>query len=222
MKLSEAEELLPWAIAGTLSEDEARAVQAFIDSGEISPEIIAELEFLADTVQTVAEAEPKYNPAILKNVMSQLDQVPQAELAAPMQRAKQKPNLEKPGFIASVVDFLQWSTTPVWAKVTIAVQLSLLVGVIAIYSGTDNGVNDDGFQTAAGNIAGDFSVMFNPASSEADIRALLQQNNLTIVDGPSALGIYTLDAADNADLVAVQNLLQENPNVNYVQPVENQ
>ena len=221
MKLSEAEELLPWAIAGTLSEDEAKAVQAFIDNGDIKPETIAELEFLADTVQIVAKEEPKYNPAILNKVMSQLDSVEQdrvenVKVTVPKEVVKEA----QPGLFAAIAEFFQWSLTPAWAKVTIAAQLTLLLGVLAIFSFRDGAATDKGFITAAGDGKGDFRVMFNPNSTEADIRALLQQYNLTIVDGPSAINLYTLDAVENADKNSLQSLLSENSAINFVQPME--
>jgi hypothetical protein len=46
MNRQEAQELLPWFVAGTLNEDESRAVQAFIDSGEISKAELNELTCL--------------------------------------------------------------------------------------------------------------------------------------------------------------------------------
>jgi len=218
MTLNEAEELLPWAIAGTLSVEEAKAVQAFIDSGDISQEQIAELEFLSTTVKTVATEEPKYNPAILQNVMSQLDSVPQTHIDKPQRRVAQN-NPEKPGLFAGIAEFLQWSLTPAWAKVTIAAQLSLLVAVVAFYGMRDDTTAGVGYETAAGGRSGDFNVIFAPESSAADIGALLQQYRLTIIDGPSALGLYTLDAAENADLQVLQSQLSESSLTNYVQPL---
>lgn len=38
-------------------------------------------------------------------------------------------------------------------------------------------------------------IAFSPQATEAEIRQLLLENQLTIVEGPSALGIYKLSAA---------------------------
>ena len=42
-----------------------------------------------------------------------------------------------------------------------------------------------------------FRVVFNPEATEAAIRMLLRDVGATIVDGPSALGFYTLAFADD-------------------------
>ena len=223
MTLTEAEELLPWAIAGTLSEDEARAVQAFIDSGEISPEQIAELEFLADTVQTVAAEEPQFNPAVIKNIVAKVDSVPQIKVAVP-DFQRQARAVEKTGWLQKVADFLQLSLTPTWAKVTIAAQLSLIVGAVAIYYTQDQTTSNPNYGTAGGGPiklgAGDFSVIFAPTSTAADIGNLLNEYHLTIVAGPSSIGAYTVAAEKNTDIDALKATLSEKSIINYVLPVE--
>ncbi|NKB28552.1 MAG: hypothetical protein GKR99_13760 [Rhodobacteraceae bacterium] len=52
---------------------------------------------------------------------------------------------------------------------------------------------------------GRLRVAFQPTAPEAEIRALLLDKNLVIVDGPSALGLYTLAVEDAAvdDALAV-------------------
>ena len=69
MNRREAQELLPWHIAGTLSAEESQVVQAFIDSGEISSSEVEELSMFAETVASVGEQEPVYNPAILQRAI---------------------------------------------------------------------------------------------------------------------------------------------------------
>ena len=65
MNRQEAEELLPWFVAGALDAEETRAVQAFIDSGEISAEELESVSALATTVAASAADEPAYDPGIL-------------------------------------------------------------------------------------------------------------------------------------------------------------
>jgi len=55
------------------------------------------------------------------------------------------------------------------------------------------------------------TVAFNPAASEGAIRALLLQLDLVIVDGPSALGLYTVVAPDDAAREQALTALQAAP-----------
>ena len=51
----------------------------------------------------------------------------------------------------------------------------------------------------------ELQVVFTPDATEAEIRTLLFEAGATIVDGPSALGVYRLDAEDpDAALEALQ------------------
>ena len=52
MTRQEAEDLLPWFVNGTLSHEESRAVQAFIDSGEISQQEVEEVRLFAETFKS--------------------------------------------------------------------------------------------------------------------------------------------------------------------------
>lgn len=222
MKLSEAEELLPWCVAGTLSEEEARLVQAFIDSGDIPQEKVEALRQLADGVEAQVDNEPAYNPAILQRVMTQLDDIVQekGETEKVLQNSTSKITV-KPNLFERIATFMQWSLTPSWAKMTMAVQFSLLVAAVVAFSVSNKGSpTDGGFVTASGDTSGDLTVAFSPNASEADIRALLQQYHANIVAGPTALGMYTIDLADDTDIAATQAALQANAITTLVQPVQ--
>ncbi|MGD8418115.1 MAG: hypothetical protein PVH91_13740, partial [Pseudomonadales bacterium] len=65
----------------------------------------------------------------------------------------------------------------------------------------------------------DFSVSFAPGISEADVRTLLLKHRVSIVGGPSALGIYQIAAPRGADLDALAASLEASPLVVYLQPV---
>ena len=73
MNKQEAQELLPWFVAGTLSAEESRAVQAFVDSGEIASGELDEYALFAEAVQEQTEHEPVFRQTLLNDVMQQLD-----------------------------------------------------------------------------------------------------------------------------------------------------
>ena len=219
MNRREAEELLPWFVAGTLDSAESDAVQAFIDSGEIAKSQLEELALFAESVGETGAEEPAYNPAILTRAMQQLDQVEQAQPDEPLvvreaQHHQTTPDDSGSGWFASLLDRLQWTMTPPLARIAIGAQFALLVGLVVALGageGVVEGVDDGqgGYETVANlpPTAADLSVVFVPGTAETQIRKLLLDNQASIIAGPTALGVYTLDIADSFDLqVASANL----------------
>lgn len=237
MNRQEAEELLPWFVAGTLDDDEARAVQAFIDNGEISTETLDELSLFAQTVSERQADEPAYNPAILNKAMSQLDGITQQAPEVPVVvgevgrdggaggriEATDDAREASPGLIQRILDALQWASTPPMARVIVAGQFALLFGLaVMIATGTENAAPETEFGTVAGTPAileADLSMSFAPGTTEADLRALLLAHQLSIVGGPSALGLYTVAAAEGTDIDALVAALDASPLILFVQPV---
>ena len=94
-------------------------------------------------------------------------------------------------------------------KVAAVVLFGLVIAQTA-YFGYDRGTD---FELAGGEeaaVSADYSlrVAFAEDATEGDIRALLLDLNLVIVDGPSAIGLYTLAALDEAAREAALEALQ--------------
>lgn len=233
MNRQQAEELLPWFVAGTLEEEEARAVQAFIDNGEISSEALDELGLFAETVSERQASEPDYDPAILQKAMSQLDGITQEAPEVPVvvgevgsdggAGGRVRAPEDSPGLILRILDALQWSSTPPMARVVVAGQFALLFGLaVMIATGTDETMPDTEYGTVSGSqtaLGVDLSLSFVPGTTEADLRALLLEHQISIVAGPSALGLYQAAAAEGTDIDVLVATLDANPLVLYVQPV---
>lgn len=233
MNKQEAEELLPWFVAGTLDEEEARAVQAFIDNGEINTEELEELGRFARTVSERQASEPDYDPAILRKAMSQLDGITQEAPEVPVVVGEvgsdggaggrvHTPD-DGPGLIQRILDALQWSATPPMARVVLAGQFALLFGLaVMIASGPSETLPETGYGTVSGSqtaLGVDLSLSFVPGTTEADLRALLLEHQISIVSGPSALGLYQAAAPEGSDIDVLVATLDANPLVLYVQPV---
>lgn len=97
-----------------------------------------------------------------------------------------------------------------WRIATIAACLMLVVQT------TNNISQTDTYQTAGGKAEIQYkgqlmSVTFAPDATEQSIRKLLMEANASIVDGPSALGIYYLLVPGNAE--HSKNILKANSNV---------
>ncbi len=238
MNRREAEELLPWFVAGTLEEEEARAVQAFIDTGEISSNDLEELALFSETVAERQSSEPEFNPAILEKAMSQLDGITQEAPEVPVvvgevgrdagAGGRARDAEDTPGLLQRILNALQWSLTPPMARVALVGQFALLFGLaIMVATNTDTPKElpgEQSFETVSGTptmaaMTPDFSISVAPGVSEANFRALLVEHRVSIVAGPSAFGLYQVAVPDGADIEAIAEQLTASPLIVFLQPV---
>ena len=218
MTRQEAEELLPWFVNGTLSSEEASAVQAFIDSGEISQTEIEEVRLFAETIQEQSADEPAFNATMIEDVMAKLDTVEQ-EAAEPAVIVAEP---QKESLWHRLTNGFGWSLMPPLAKVAVAGQFALVVALGAALLNTDT-VEENSFDVVSGAAPErerDIQVIFAPTATEEEIRNLLASFDGVIVDGPSAQGIYAIDVADEFDHPeTVQKLADSNITL-IVQPTD--
>lgn len=88
-----------------------------------------------------------------------------------------------------------------WAAVAAAFLLVVQTSVMMLTS------VPGGYQQAGEQQTPLLIITFEPQATEAEIRQLLLQNQLTIVEGPSALGLYKLSAATEPETL-LQSLQQ--------------
>ncbi len=236
MNRQEAEELLPWFVAGTLDAAEMQAVKAFIDSGEIAADELAELALLNESVAATAAGEPAYDPQILQRTLSQLDGVAQAPPSDFLDRLTHPDSSSDPDsrtesyataaapvrMFASLLQRLQWAVTPPLARVAIAAQFVVVLGlVIALTLGDGAGqdIEEPGFEVVSGEVAGDFTIAFTPTATDQQIRRLLTDTGTSIIAGPSALGIYTLKISEAIAQDEALAALRASNVTMFVQPV---
>ena len=227
MNRREAEELLPWFVAGALNAEESQAVQAFVESGEISGSELESIALLAQTVAETGAEEPAYDPLVLTRAMAKLHDVAQDSVEPPL--LVREPNAdevgEKTGWLHRLIEQFQWSSTPAFAKLAIggqfALLLSLLVTVVYV---AEQPPSTGEYGTVSGSVSRDVSrvdvsIAFTPGISEADIRALLLAHQASIVGGPSAAGIYTIGFAASDDVASTVRALRDSPLTSYVELV---
>ncbi len=101
-----------------------------------------------------------------------------------------------------------------WQAVA-AVAVALLLGQTLLQRGPLGA----GYELAGTAVAGALVVSFVPSASEDQIRTLLVTQNLEIVAGPSALGLYRLEPGEGADLASATQALRAA--VAIVESVEN-
>ncbi|MEQ9452281.1 MAG: hypothetical protein RJQ07_11915 [Pseudomonadales bacterium] len=226
MNKREAQELLPWFVAGSLSAEENRAVQAFIDSGEIKQGELEEFALFAEAVNEQTIDEPEFRPELLSEVMSQLDSVEQ-EQADPAvvvqesgQRAAQSEGLWQK--IQSAFADFEWSLTPPLAKVAMAGQFALVIALGALLLMQPDAQQDVSYGTVSSTSSvaqADLTLAVSASATEAQLRALLIDLDAQIVGGPDSLGMYKIDLPESADLAATLAALQANALVTFAQPV---
>ncbi|MEZ5559315.1 MAG: hypothetical protein R3E86_12345 [Pseudomonadales bacterium] len=226
MNRQEAEELLPWYVAGALSAREAQAVEAFIDSGAISRSTLDEVRSYAAATAETGPDEPDYDPQILQRVLTRLDDVPQMAPEEPVvvvpERTAHQEGTGRGGWLGALVERLQWRLTPPLARALIAAQLLLVLGLAAalvLQAPSIDREYETVSATPAATQAGSYTLQFAPGTTEADLRRLLVDADATIVSGPSALGLYTIAFAPDADADAGAARLRGSSLVSYLQPL---
>lgn len=224
MNAGEARELLPWFVTGSLSEDEMRLVQTFIDNGEIKVEELDELAMLQEVVHEQTADEPVYDAAILDRALVQIDAM---EARGEGDRKSSATTRETSprrfaAWLADVTTAFQWQRTPVFARAAIVGQLALVAALTVALVFGSAGEKDPEFTTVSGAQIGDLHVRFAPNVTESQVRALLLDVGGNIVEGPTALGLYTIDLADSvveADAIAA---IKGSGFTVYLQPVAEQ
>tara|TARA_Y100001933_G_scaffold96872_1_gene97639 strand:+ start:2171 stop:2863 length:693 start_codon:yes stop_codon:yes gene_type:complete len=222
----EAQALLPWYVAGTLSREEMQAVQAFVDNGEISAADVDEMRFVGNALVEPGPEEPRYDPQILARVLDRLDDVPQdahdgeEPLVVVRERQARAAAARRagPGWVERLRERFQWSMTPPLARAAIAAQFALLLGLTVALTLGGEDAGDAGYETVSGRAVGDYTLTFAPGVSEAQVRTLLLEERASIVAGPSAIGLYTIDFDEGVDTAEAARRLQASGIVTFLQP----
>ncbi len=225
MNHHEAEELLPWFVNGGLDPEEHRAVQAFVDSGEITQRQIDEIKLVREVVQRQRGYEPAYDSAILDRAFAQLDATEQIAAQGTDSPLTTKP---APGLLQRLYRWFDWHATPRGAKVALAAQFGLVLalGIISVAQfGASPTTPERQYSTVSGSTpgtvrTGDLLVTFADDVSEADLRNLLHQFDIQIVNGPNSLGMYALKLPDAVPPHTVMAALRDDPRTKLVEPVE--
>jgi hypothetical protein len=177
----ELSELLPFYLNGTLEEDERARVAEALTKDEL---LRTDLEFLKVLQAETRSRETGSSPGEfgLARLMRDID-------------------IER-GQSAPVRGAL------VWKLATAACLALFLATSVLLVSKPDTMMRLAGGGTVAMHEGPAFTVAFVGTASEAGIRELLLSLDLEIVAGPSALGLYTVVAAEDADSASVAAALR--------------
>lgn len=198
MKHQEIVESLPWYVNGTLSQPERTEIAQHLATGcrECAQEV-ASLTALRKAVVAVGDHAPEPSPYLLNRALAQIEDY---ERTRAQTESEQK---EKPGSLSRWVAAMSavWGRqTPVFARAALAVQMALLlaVGSLAVYQYThprEVPYVTLGHPVGQGTGA-TIGVIFNENASEREIRQTLDGIGGTIIAGPSAQNMYTIELKD--------------------------
>ncbi len=182
------EQLLPWYVNDTLSDDERRQVEAYL---ERNSEARDEVELLRALRRQVKEEKVENSPGEL-GLQRLKREIKQAD-------REQAGSDRMTGRTVTVASF--------WRPLAVAACLAVVIqaGVMISLSGGPGSEVEIAHGTA-GLTAPVLQVTFAPDATEQEIREVLQAAGASIADGPTALGIYNLRLVD-ADATSVEEAL---------------
>lgn len=193
--INEAELLLPWYVAGTLSKEESQKVETWLNENPEAEAHLARATEEMDTTITASEEIPMPRADAVNDLMAAI--------------GADKPQATTSSFIDRLWDML----SPRYAMAG-AAALALVVLGQATTIGVMMNDQPPAFETASGGavvIDGPSAlVAFNDDISLSDITEYLSAQNLTIVDGPKPGGVFRIAAMDSDEGKAALEALGAN------------
>ena len=180
-------ELLPWYANQTLDEDERKAVEVHLSECAECANEVKNLSTMKKAVIESGDQGPTLSPFALNRALAQIEDYERTKNPATAPR-------REPG-----KSFWSrwWSPTPVFARALIAAQVLLVIalGSVALYQHGHPTVIYTTSSGGAGENKANFriAVQFSDSATEQEIRKTILGIRGTIVDGPSALGLYTVE-----------------------------
>lgn len=188
----ELHELLPFFVNGTLTGEELFAVKNYIERSQAARDEVSYLSQLRDGIKSQSQVN---SPGELG--LKRL----QREIAGNARRTPDVPaNTNMPT--------IQGAGVTVWWR-NLAVAACLTLAVVGAFSVSDWAGNDAGIRMAGGENAAAVQVTFKPDATEQVIRSLLLEMGASIIDGPSALGVYRLSLTGNPDDAALDDAVEK-------------
>lgn len=194
--------LLPWYLNETLTPQERRSVEAHMADCPACRKELGRLKVLRTGVAELNEAIPAPSPDLLARALRDVE-------AFELEKTKRRhrPAGEIQSMTTRLEAFLTswWRPIPVFARVAIAIQLVLVVGMGGMIVSVLN--RPAPFMTLVGPPSSTerpegrarLVIGFQPGATDAEIRRTLQEIRGVIVHGPSALGLYTVELPFGSD-----------------------
>lgn len=215
MKHSEIIELLPWYANSTLSEEERKAVESHLaDCSECAREV-KNLAIMRNAVVETGNKVPAPSSNALNRALAQIEDYERSREQTTQKAAS------RPGIVERISSFWSgwWSPTPLLARAVIAVQLVLVLGFGAalVYQHNQNTIYTTSSGPAGDKASIRIAVALSDGATEQEIRQAILAVHGKIIDGPSALGLYTVQVPiapeHSQEIVNVLKTLRQNQHV---------
>lgn len=188
MTEKEAGELLPFFVNGTLEGSEQAAVADAVASvAELDAQVKA-LALVRQTVKTIDEQTQSPGELGLKRLIADIDQI---EGVVPMKTTAANTN-----------------SAPLWKRLG-GYAVAACIGALAVFVAVPSSDRGDFAVPASGDVVLDgpdmtITVSFSLNATLTEIAAILRSEDLVIVDGPSAMGVFVLANLDGGALTLAQ------------------
>ena len=202
---------LPWYLAGTLTKQETHEVEAHLTDCSNCRAELEDMKRTREAVKTAIQERQAPSPELFSKVMARIHE--EEEDPTPI---KNPVIQEEVNWWAGIQAQLQSLYTIPWvpalATILIVSQSALLLTKMGEESSSiqqPGPIIERGIPKASlPKISRTIQLGFRQDAKEGDIRALIQEINGQIVNGPSPQGIYTLKVPMN-DAIQVETTLQK-------------
>ena len=186
-----ADVLLPWFVNGTLEKDELAFVQQHLSA---CARCQREVQWLRELRAACVDGEATPGAStVFRNLRRQLDEP----------RAGRGKGASLP---------MLWRRAPSWSRWAMAAQLAVIVALgAALVPATDGPTlyRTLGARNAAAPTTGSLVVVFDPTTTESDLRRILRKAGVRVADGPTETNAYVLKVAAERRVEAAQALRSE-------------
>ena len=214
-------ELLPWYVNGTLEGRDRDAVTAHLSDCVACREEVAQCQSLAAAVQVARESVWAPEPDRLERLLASIELLEATHVQRAGWRARWRAGVEWLGdLFQRTPGLVRWGLAAQAALLVLVVGLALWPGALSPRASyrtlAENGQNGD---RRVGQAL--VHVVFADDITERDMRTLLGRVQGKIVDGPSAVGLYTVEvgASTPDQIMPMVAILRSDPKVRLAEPV---
>lgn len=206
-------QLLPWYANDTLQEPERNTAAQHIAECQLCEEEIGRCRIIAAAVRASDATTWKPSPEGMARLMARID----SKKASPQRKSRWisfREWLEKIRLaFQEAASFLRWTVAAQTAVIALLVGVILWQAVLAPSTQYRTLSDSD---TRAETGTAQIQVIFAEDITEGELRTLLRQTKSAIVDGPSAMAVYTIAVVGSGS--EALDILRAHPKVRLAEP----
>jgi len=213
-------ELLPWYVNGTLEAQDRDTVTAHLSDCPACQEEVAHCQALAAALQAAPDSVWTPGPDRLERLLASIELLEASDVPRAGWRTRWRAGKEwLDDLFQRTPGLVRWGLAAQAALLVLVVGLALWPGALSPRAPyrtlASNGENGD---SRIGRVL--IHVVFADDITERDMRTLLGRVRGKIVDGPSAVGVYTVEVRASApdQITSLVAILRGDPKVRLAEP----